>query len=98
MPIAPPFFRSTACRAVALAFSAALTSGAALADTGKLVLTGGVSTVEGPAGGGLTPWAVIGTQATGGEKGVSIHASRAVTDATSPRSSARCGLSTCGTK
>ena len=80
MPIAPPFFRSTACRAVALAFSAALMSGAALADTGKLVLTGGVSTVEGPAGGGLTPWAVIGTQATGGEKGVSIHASRAVTD------------------
>ena len=80
MPIAPPFFRSTACRAVALAFSAALMSGAALADTGKLVLTGGVSTVEGPAGGGLTPWAVIGTQATGGEKGVSIHTSRAVTD------------------
>lgn len=80
MPIAPPFFRTTACRAVALAFTAALASGAAMADAGKLVLTGGVSTVEGPAGGGLTPWAVIGTQATKGEKGVSVHASRAVTD------------------
>jgi hypothetical protein len=80
MPIAPPFFRTTACRAVALAFTAALASGAAMADAGKLVLTGGVSTVEGPAGGGLTPWAVIGTQATQGEKGVSVHVSRAVTD------------------
>lgn len=80
MPIAPPFFRSTASRAAALALFATLTSGTALADAGKLVLTGGVSTVEGPAGGGLTPWAVIGTQATQGEKGVSIHASRAVTD------------------
>jgi len=28
------------------------------ADTGKLLLTGGVSTVEGAAGGGLSPWAV----------------------------------------
>ena len=52
----------------------------AQADRGKLLLTGGVSTIEGAAGGGLTPWAVIGTQATGGEKGVSIHTSRAVTD------------------
>lgn len=80
MPIAPPFFRTTACRAVALAFTAAFASGAALADAGKLVLTGGVSTIEGAAGGGLTPWAVIGTQATQGEKGVSVHTSRAVTD------------------
>lgn len=80
MPIAPPFFRTTACRAVALAFTAAFASGAAMADAGKLVLTGGVSTIEGAAGGGLTPWAVIGTQATQGEKGVSVHTSRAVTD------------------
>ena len=28
--------------------------------SGKLLLTGGVSQVEGSAGGGLTPWAVIG--------------------------------------
>ena len=53
--------------------------GAAHADTGKLPLTGGVSSITGTAGGGITPWAVIGTQATEGEIGVSAFASRAVT-------------------
>ena len=43
----------------------------AQADTGKLLLTGGVSTIEGAAGGGLTPWAVIGSNATAGETGAS---------------------------
>ena len=43
------------------------------ADTGKLLLTGGVSTIEGAAGGGLTPWAVIGSNATEGEIGASVH-------------------------
>ena len=46
------------------------------AETGKLLLTGGVSTVSGSAGGGITPWAVIGTQATEGEVGVSAFATR----------------------
>ena len=41
----------------------------AQADRGKLLLTGGVSTIEGAAGGGLTPWAVIGSYATDGEVG-----------------------------
>ena len=49
------------------------------ADTGKLVLTGGVSSVDGAAGGGITPWAVIGSNATDGEIGVSAHLSRART-------------------
>ena len=49
------------------------------ADTGKLLLTGGVSTIEGAAGGGLSPWAVIGTQATEGETGVSAFVSHAKT-------------------
>jgi hypothetical protein len=49
------------------------------ADTGKLLLTGGVSSVEGAAGGGISPWAVIGSPATEGEVGVSAFASRAVT-------------------
>lgn len=49
------------------------------ADTGKLLLTGGVSTIAGSAGGGLTPWAVIGTNATEGEVGVSGYATRAAT-------------------
>ncbi|MDE2615852.1 MAG: DUF3034 family protein [Burkholderiales bacterium] len=51
----------------------------AQADTGKLLLTGGVSSVTGSAGGGLTPWAVIGTNATEGEIGVSSYLTRAST-------------------
>jgi hypothetical protein len=50
--------------------------GSASADTGKLLLTGGVSTVEGSAGGGISPWAVIGSNATAGEYGLSASASR----------------------
>ncbi|AVS75029.1 DUF3034 family protein [Paracidovorax cattleyae] len=46
------------------------------AETGKLPLTGGVSSISGAAGGGLTPWAVIGTNATEGEIGVSAFATR----------------------
>ena len=65
-----------------LAVATALTlglSGLAHADTGKLLLTGGVSTIEGAAGGGLSPWAVIGTQATEGETGFSAFVSHAKT-------------------
>jgi len=46
------------------------------ADTGKLRLTGGVSTIEGAAGGGLSPWALIGSNATAGEIGVSAYLTR----------------------
>ena len=48
----------------------------ALADTGKLLLTGGVSTIDGAAGGGLTPWAVIGSNATADEIGGSAYLTR----------------------
>lgn len=58
-----------------LAFSAALLCAGAQADTGKLLLTGGVSSVEGAAGGGLTPWALIGSNATAGEVGASAFVS-----------------------
>ncbi|MBU0745934.1 MAG: DUF3034 family protein [Gammaproteobacteria bacterium] len=51
----------------------------AQADTGKLLLTGGVSTIAGSAGGGLTPWAVIGSNATAGEVGFSGYVTRAAT-------------------
>ncbi|MEO6663113.1 MAG: DUF3034 family protein [Rubrivivax sp.] len=46
---------------------------AAHAADGKLLLTGGVGSIDGAAGGGLSPWALIGTQATEGETGVSAH-------------------------
>ena len=72
----PPRPLGTISIALAAALAAPL---AAQADTGKLKLTGGVSTVEGAAGGGLSPWATIGTQASEGEVGVSAYASRAVT-------------------
>ncbi|MDP1998159.1 MAG: DUF3034 family protein [Rhodoferax sp.] len=55
-------------------------AGSVYAETGKLRLTGGISSVEGVAGGGITPWAVIGSQATDGENGVFAHASRLRTD------------------
>lgn len=56
-----------------LAVCALLAASAAQAGTGKLLLTGGVSTIEGAAGGGLTPWAVIGSNATEGETGGSAY-------------------------
>lgn len=61
------------------AASAAFFCSGAHADTGKLLLTGGVSTIEGAAGGGLTPWAVIGSNATDGEIGGSAFLSNAGT-------------------
>lgn len=69
-----------ALRAASMAFVAALMAPlAAQADTGKLKLTGGISSLEGAAGGGISPWATIGTQASEGEVGVTAHVSRAVT-------------------
>ena len=64
-----------------LALLAALagTAHLAQADTGKLLLTGGVSSISGAAGGGLTPWAVMGSNATEGEVGASAYATRAGT-------------------
>lgn len=56
-----------------LACGAVLLCANAQADTGKLLLTGGVSSIEGTAGGGLTPWAVIGSNATEGEVGGSAY-------------------------
>ncbi len=46
---------------------------------GKLLLTGGVSSIDGAAGGGLTPWAVIGSYATQGEFGATAFVTRAST-------------------
>ncbi len=45
----------------------------------RLVATGGVSQVEGAAGGGLTPWAVIAGYGTADEIGGSAYATRAHT-------------------
>lgn len=53
-----------------------LSANIALADmptSNKLLLTGGVSQVEGSAGGGLTPWAFIGGYGTNNEVGGNVH-------------------------
>lgn len=41
--------------------------------SGKLLLTSGVSEIEGAAGGGLTPWAVIGGYGTASQLGANAH-------------------------
>ncbi len=46
---------------------------AEVTTSNKLLLTGGVSQVEGAAGGGLTPWAVIGGYGTNDEIGANVH-------------------------
>lgn len=45
-----------------------------LAGGGRLLLTGGVSTIEGAAGGGLVPWALIGGYGTRDEIGLQAFA------------------------
>lgn len=62
-------------------FTAALAQdGLAIAPgNGKLLLTGGVSSIDGAAGGGLVPWAVTGSYATEGELGATAHLTRIVT-------------------
>jgi hypothetical protein len=58
-----------------MAAALALAHAGAHAGTDKLLLTGGVTTIDGAAGGGLTPWAVIGSNATEGEFGAAATAS-----------------------
>ena len=42
-------------------------------DMGKLLATGGISTVEGAGGGGITPWALIGGYGTQDSYGANVH-------------------------
>jgi truncated hemoglobin YjbI len=56
-----------------------ITASPAANRQGKLLLTGGVSSVDGAAGGGLTPWATIGTYASDQATGFSAHATRVST-------------------
>lgn len=62
-----------------LAAGLALAASPGWAATDKLLLTGGVSSIDGAAGGGISPWAVIGSNATAGQWGVAAHASIART-------------------
>lgn len=75
MPLADFTPRRPAARRAVLATALALAHAGAYAATDKLLLTGGVTSIEGSAGGGLTPWAVIGSNATEGEWGATTTAS-----------------------
>lgn len=68
---------SLICISVTVAFASAAQAGEGPAglpiDSGRLLLTQGVSTVEGPAGGGIVPWAVIAGYGTRDAVGGNIH-------------------------
>ncbi len=82
-----PFRRiRSRCTALACTLPLALAAAPVLAQSaspttysGKLLLTGGVSSIDGAAGGGLTPWAVTGGYATAGEIGGSAFATHVKT-------------------
>ena len=82
MPLFMP--RRAASRGAALLAltGAALSAQAAppSGSDGKLLLTGGVSSIDGAAGGGLTPWAVTGSYATRGQVGGTVFVTRVKTD------------------
>lgn len=66
--------------ACALALSTAPPVAAQSATGGKLLLTGGVTQVEGAAGGGLTPWALIGGYGARGQFGANATYTRVDVD------------------
>ena len=62
-------------RAAALALSLALPCAASAGD-GRLLATGGATQVEGSAGGGIVPWAVLSGYGTAGQHGGTAFATR----------------------
>jgi len=65
----------------ALTLGLSLTFGAsqALADNGRLLATGGASSIDGAAGGGITPWAVLAGYGEQGEWGGNAFVTRVET-------------------
>lgn len=68
-----------ACAVLPLAVAATPAPAQSSAYGGKLLLTGGVSSIDGAAGGGLTPWAVTGGYGSTREFGGSAFATRVKT-------------------
>ncbi len=56
--------RTSLALAGAIALAATIAQAQSTAASSKRLLTGGVTSIEGSAGGGLTPWAVIGGYGT----------------------------------
>lgn len=61
---------------LALSSVAVLSTAAVQADNGRLLATGGATSVEGAAGGGIIPWAVLAGYAEKGEWGSTVFATR----------------------
>lgn len=73
MPCIRPIFAGVLALAIHL-------PAAAIGQGGKLLLTGGVGQIEGAAGGGLTPWALIGGYGARGQVGANAHYTRVELD------------------
>ena len=65
--------------ALILGLGLTLTATAALADNGRLLATGGASSIDGAAGGGITPWAVLAGYGEQGEWGGAAFVTRVET-------------------
>ncbi|WP_417512859.1 DUF3034 family protein [Marinobacter sp.] len=73
--------KSGAARFAPLLALGLLTTPLAMADVGSRIwATGGVTTIEGSAGGGLVPWALLGSYASDEEWGGTLAVSRAEVD------------------
>ncbi|MEK1939136.1 MAG: DUF3034 family protein [Pseudomonas sp.] len=65
--------------ALAFGLGLACNAGLAAADNGRLLATGGASSIDGAAGGGITPWAVLAGYGEQGEWGGTVFATRVET-------------------
>jgi hypothetical protein len=70
---------NTTLSALTLGLSLTVASAAALADNGRLLATGGASSIDGAAGGGITPWAVLAGYGEQGEWGGNAFVTRVET-------------------
>jgi len=62
------------CCSLLIGFFVGLFGQAALADNGRLIATGGASSIEGVAGGGITPWAMLAGYGENNEWGATAFA------------------------
>lgn len=65
--------------ALTLGLSLTLSTSVVLADNGRLLATGGASSIDGAAGGGITPWAVLAGYGEQGEWGGNAFVTRVET-------------------
>ncbi|MEO9078869.1 MAG: DUF3034 family protein [Rhodanobacter sp.] len=79
MALATTSDTATGASATSTTADASSTGGTTFSN--KLLLTGGVSSIEGSAGGGLTPWAVIGGYGTSNEIGANAFVTNVNTQA-----------------